>query len=873
MPTCTKEVEGISWDWISKKRDQKPLKSVGLSRLACVKKKTVNRTWGESAPLWVSPRLPATLPTPYRARVQPSVNMVTSTVGPANRADSDDWLSAGRFALILVALVLASFPQVCLGLETFVVRDFGFFAYPLAHYQRECFWRGELPLWNPYNNCGVPFLAQWNTMPLYPPALIYLIFPLSWSLSIFSLVHVFWAGFGMYLLAQRWAGNRLSAAVAGLIFAFNGLALNLIMWPSHIATYSWMPWVVLTVERAWREGRHRILLAGLVGAMQMLAGGPETILFTWLILFAWWILALGECLRPRTQHLSKTVDSSGLHRPTNPQSARPPGFSRRIFWRFPGVVVLVACLAAAQLLPFMDLAAHSQREQGFADTRWSMPAWGWANFLVPMVFGSTWRQNLFFQYGQYWTSSYYLGIGALLLALLALVCFRERRVWFFASISTVALLLALGDQTAPSRWLRSVVPQLSLITYPVKYVTLVAFAVPLMAAFGLAGLRQIQFPHKSRPIIGIAGVLLALIAAILLWAWRWPMPLDDFAATLRNGLARGAFLVVIAVLILLLKRPARIKALIPLLLLLLLWLDLWTHEPPQNPTVPHWIYDLNLARKELAMNPQPELGQSRAMVSPAAETRFMQLALDDPKNNFLAKRMGYFADCNLLDSVPKVNGFFSLSPRESGELNSILYVSKLAYPPQLADFMSVSQITSPDDPVKWMSRTSFLPIITAGQKPVFVDDTNALVLLLSTNFDGRKVVLLPPEARSLVSVTNQSRATIVPTHFKAEQIGFRVEAAQPALVVVSQTYYHPWRAFVDGKAEKLFRANYAFQALQVPPGSHDVQLRYQDRAFAVGSLISGLAILVCFGSWLAGRKASLSGTDQAVTISSSPPAG
>ena len=82
-----------------------------------------------------------------------------------------DWFTAGRFALILAALIFAAFPQVLLGLQTFVVRDFGFFAYPLALYQRECFWQGELPLWNPYNNCGVPFLAQWNTMPLYPPAL------------------------------------------------------------------------------------------------------------------------------------------------------------------------------------------------------------------------------------------------------------------------------------------------------------------------------------------------------------------------------------------------------------------------------------------------------------------------------------------------------------------------------------------------------------------------------------------------------------------------------------------------------------------------------------------------------------------------------
>ena len=180
-------------------------------------------------------------------------------------------------ACLLALLIFAAFPQVLLGLETFVIRDYGFFAYPLAYFQHECFWHGELPFWNPYNNCGVPFLAQWNTMPLYPPSLIYLLLPLPWSLSFFCLLHLWFAGFGMFFLARRWTNNSFAAAFAGVAFAFNGLTLNLLMWPSHIATLSWMPWVVLAVEPAWREGGQKIILAAFVGALQMLAGGPEII--------------------------------------------------------------------------------------------------------------------------------------------------------------------------------------------------------------------------------------------------------------------------------------------------------------------------------------------------------------------------------------------------------------------------------------------------------------------------------------------------------------------------------------------------------------------------------------------------------------------
>ena len=114
-----------------------------------------------------------------------------------------------RFALVLGALLIATYPEVILGKGTFFYRDFSIFGYPLAHFHRESFWRGEVPLWNPLNNCGVPFLAQWNTMALYPPSLFYLLLPLSWSLGVFCIGHLFLGGFGMYRLSLRWTNNRL----------------------------------------------------------------------------------------------------------------------------------------------------------------------------------------------------------------------------------------------------------------------------------------------------------------------------------------------------------------------------------------------------------------------------------------------------------------------------------------------------------------------------------------------------------------------------------------------------------------------------------------------------------------------------------------
>src|ERR1051326_576830 len=168
------------------------------------------------------------------------------------------WFTAGRFAAFLGTLIVAAFPAVVTGQRTFVFGDYGLFGYPLAYYHRQSFWHGEVPLWNPLSDFGLPFLAQWNTLTCYPLSLIYLLFPLPWSLGVYCLFHLLLAGLGMHLLANEWTSNRLAASVAGTAYAFSGLALHCLMWPNNIAALGWMPWVILVVVRATQLGQKHI---------------------------------------------------------------------------------------------------------------------------------------------------------------------------------------------------------------------------------------------------------------------------------------------------------------------------------------------------------------------------------------------------------------------------------------------------------------------------------------------------------------------------------------------------------------------------------------------------------------------------------------
>ena len=769
---------------------------------------------------------------------------------------------------MLALFIIAAFPDVIFGGRTFFYRDFGIFGYPLAFHHRESFWNGEVPLWNPLSNCGLPFLAQWNTMVLYPLSLFYVMFPLSWSLGVFCLVHLFLAGLGMYHLGHRWTGSRLAASVAGLAFAFNGLTLSCLKWPNNIAALAWMPFVVWRVECGWRTGSRQIVVAAVVGALQMLTGGPEIILFTWGFVAVLWVV----------QFFAEKA-ARGL-----------------LVIRFLTIVVLVAGLASAQLLPFLDLLVHSQRDLAYGDAYWSMPAWGWANFVVPLFRCFPSHQGVFAQAGQYWVSSYYVGIGVSALAMLTVCLYARRsssseklrasldggsvslelstskRVWLLAWIIAVSLVLALGETGLVYKWLRQCFPALQVVRFPVKFVVLVVFAIPLLCAFGVARLPG-GLAHRrlsNLRLLLILGVgLLAVIAAVLWVAWKYPLPTDQWPATWQSGLSRAALLAMVLTVAGALGRFTRQKSQILLgwSLLFLIVVDALTHAPRLNPTIERWVYEPGLTKAELRLTPEPKMGKSRAMLSPFADFRLNHLALTNAVNDYLYSRMSLFANANILDQIPKVDGFFSLYLREESQVRSLLYASTNASFPSLANFLGVSQLTAPDKLIEWTSQPGYFPFATGGQKPIFSDPQAMLRGISDTTFDPAHVVYLPVEARNRVSVADATKATVTVSRFSAHRIDLDVDAAQAAWVVLAQSYYHPWRAYVGGKSAPLTRANNSVQAFEVPAGRSVVKVVYEDQPFHRGAVLSGLTSVICVWLWfLFKRREKLRSSTQSTAM-------
>ena len=66
--------------------------------------------------------------------------------------------------------------------------------YPWKKFILESLRAGEIPLWNPYQFAGEPFLAAGQSSALYPFSIIYYLIPLPRAYGVFTIVQFFLAG-------------------------------------------------------------------------------------------------------------------------------------------------------------------------------------------------------------------------------------------------------------------------------------------------------------------------------------------------------------------------------------------------------------------------------------------------------------------------------------------------------------------------------------------------------------------------------------------------------------------------------------------------------------------------------------------------------
>lgn len=150
--------------------------------------------------------------------------------------------------------------------------------YPWRDLVFESWHKGQLPLWNNFQLCGTPLLANSQSAGFYPPHILLGLLGVPTGLAILLLAwfHLFWASLGAYSLSRRIGASRLGGIVAGISFGGSTFMLSWLALPSVVSTAAWVPWILslglgLYTGSTRQAVRQTAMLAFAIG-MMFLAG-------------------------------------------------------------------------------------------------------------------------------------------------------------------------------------------------------------------------------------------------------------------------------------------------------------------------------------------------------------------------------------------------------------------------------------------------------------------------------------------------------------------------------------------------------------------------------------------------------------------------
>ena len=705
--------------------------------------------------------------------------------------------------------------------------------YPWRLFAAETLKSGYLPLWNPHQFCGTPFVANSQSAVFYPPNLLFCLLPVWRAFGVSALLHLIATGLFAYAFLRLGAlrlgrSASLLGAVCWQLCHWQVAWLDL---PTFLCVSAWLPLALLLVDRtATKPTAWRACLLGLCLGLMLLAGHLQIALY-----------CLGFTSAYALFRVSPTLKAQ---------------------WRlYLGCAALALALAfglaAPQLLPAVELARMSHRAGGAATweayrgyVHLALPPANLLTLFDPGFYGNPtrgtyWGVDLNGGTGAYIENACYVGVLPLLLALsgLSLTWRRSSVTRFFGIAALVVLLLALG--TPLNALLFFGIPGFSQTGSPGRVLVLWSFCLPVLAAIGVdAFLRGERVQALVRPGMTFAALAALTFGYAALWItghappgtlaanlsaeadlWRLPVGILLGAAAVfwlreRGSLkpsAVGSYLVALAAVDLLaagygFNRTSAPKDVYPVTPLIA-FLQQHGGEGRVMPINRRW---------SLTSRP-PD-----AVLPPNAATVY---GLDDTQ--------GY-------DSL-LTGQYFQFAGRMDGGSPA---------PPENGNMVFTYGIGSPEARAagaRYVVTQRPIP----GGKPIFeadgslvYEDVQALPRVRAADPVGRFFLLPRP-----------------PTRLFAEGNGFTSVTS----VTIADQWYPGWQAWVNGKTAEVRAGPDVFRTVSVTPEERtsdplkfDVEMRYKPEAFRVGlfalclslGTVAGLGMAALWGRlcWSGGGR-------------------
>lgn len=394
--------------------------------------------------------------------------------------------------VVLFLAVLTALFYFPLTFQGRVIADFDAltYFYPHAIYLAERLRAGQIPLWDPLEFTGVPFLANSQVGALYPLSLLYLLGPVSRIYAILLVGHIWFLSVGCYLLARISLGlSRPAATFSAVAITFGGFVGGMVGHLNQVEALAWAPFAILLVERvAARASWRYAFWATVPFAWCVMAGHSQVLFFTGLL------AGFAGAARLLQRRCALSVS----------------GWARLAVGPFLG-----ALMCSAQLLPTLELARVSIRSTGldFADaSAFSLPPIYLLTSLFPTI-----NQPL---PTDEWLG--YLGLTTLILAVLGLVLRPRAEAIALGVLALIGLILAFGRYTPVYELIFHYVPGVGLFRVPARWLTFWLFAVGLLAGLGVDALRDPApvWRHWGRQWIGVTSLIgigagAALVAEVM----------------------------------------------------------------------------------------------------------------------------------------------------------------------------------------------------------------------------------------------------------------------------------------------------------------------------------------------------------------------
>jgi O-antigen/teichoic acid export membrane protein len=428
---------------------------------------------------------------------------------------------------------------------------------PWKLFIRESLAQGEIPLWNPYQFSGIPFLAAGQQSALYPFSLLYYVLPLPAAYGWFTVAQLWLAGALMYGFLRGGLNiGRFGAALGGVTYQLAAFFVISAVFPMIIAAAAWLPlllWMIeYTVQQRPLRGRPSSVPWVVVGALALgcniLAGHVEITYYTLLIMGYYAAARLLALAAPRARNQSWPQILSLL--------------AQRGGWLL-GMVVLGLALGAVQFIPLFEFASLNFRSGSASYEQvigWAHPLRDLAQFILPNVYGNPSHHAYFDVFSRtvipatinalgepihtidwgiknYVEGALYLGILPLALAAYGVLnTLRPRsaetsgarmQVVIFTLLALLGLSFMFG---LPTYRLLYLLPGIDQLHSPFRWIFAVTFSAAVLAAVGADQLTaQVGRPARLRVAfaVGLSVVggltLLGLLLSYLLYPQLEPL--------------------------------------------------------------------------------------------------------------------------------------------------------------------------------------------------------------------------------------------------------------------------------------------------------------------------------------------------------------